>query len=452
MPGSFSFTRYIRPGWYFLLTPKVTGPCSSACYREGATVIPDGLKALLSPDEGYETQAARDLDLGFQAWNRGILLESTAEDMQQVGKPSVRDEYRYLRKYYKPFWLGYVFVIRILSLHNPIREIAGLLRSRGVAKSFIHKPFATYPEYETFISSLVASRPKVSVILPTLLRYPYLKDAIDDLRHQTLPAHEIIIIDQNDVPDKAFYTQFADLPLTVIYQEGKGQWLARNAAAKASTGDYLLFFDDDSRVEKNWIEEHVKGLDFFRADISAGVSISKVGDRIPENYTYFRWADQFDSGNALVKRSVFEAIGLFDRQFDKMRMGDGEFGLRSYLNGYRSISHPKAQRLHLKVAVGGLREMGSWDAYRPKKWLAPRPIPSVVYLYRKYYPLSTTWLSIFSGVVPSLIPYRFKKNKFLFPLSFLLVILLLPIMAIQVGKSWSKASAMLAEGDKIDWL
>ena len=29
--------------------------------------------------------------------------------------------------------------------------------------------------------------------------------------------------------------------------------------------------------------------------------------------------------------------------------------------------------------------MGSWDAFRPKSILAPRPVPSVLYYYRKYF-------------------------------------------------------------------
>ena len=33
--------------------------------------------------------------------------------------------------------------------------------------------------------------------------------------------------------------------------------------------------------------QHIKGLDFFNADISAGVSLSTVGDVIPENYSFF---------------------------------------------------------------------------------------------------------------------------------------------------------------------
>jgi len=63
---------------------------------------------------------------------------------------------------------------------------------------------------------------------------------------------------------------------------------------------------------------------------------------------------------------------LFDEKFNGMRMGDGEFGMRAYTKGYKSISNPYAKRLHLKVSEGGLREMGSWDGFRPKKMVCPQ--------------------------------------------------------------------------------
>ena len=63
---------------------------------------------------------------------------------------------------------------------------------------------------------------------------------------------------------------------------------ARNAAIKEAKGDYF-FFDDDSRVENDWIKEHLKMFRLFTVDISAGASISLVGAPVPSNYKYFTY-------------------------------------------------------------------------------------------------------------------------------------------------------------------
>ena len=54
----------------------------------------------------------------------------------------------------------------------------------------------------------------------------------------------------------------------------------------------------------------------------------------------------------MIKKKVFEKCSLFDEKFEKMRMGDSEFGVRAYLNGFKNISNPKSYREHLKIAKG----------------------------------------------------------------------------------------------------
>lgn len=173
---------------------------------------------------------------------------------------------------------------------------------------------------------------------------------------------------------------------------------------------------------------------------------------MPENYRYFRWSDQLDTGNVMIKKAVFEKVGLFDRQFEKQRMGDGEFGLRAYLAGFKNISNPLAERLHLKVENGGLRQMGSWDGFRPKKIFAPRPIPSVLYLFRKYFGRRAAILALLQNIPTSIVPYKYKGDRKKLVLGALIAFLLLPVLFFQIAFSWSISGNMLKQGDKIEWL
>ncbi|MBX2932312.1 MAG: glycosyltransferase family 2 protein [Chitinophagaceae bacterium] len=448
---SFTFIQYTQPGWMFNVAPKAK--IFSACLFH-PTILSLKNNSSISADNAYETEAAKNADIAYRAFFNGVLQEATQEQLEQIkslGSPSVTDEYIFIQKYWGKPWLLYAFIRRIFSLHNPFKEYKAYKKASKIAKFPLYQNHVEYSEYNSFQSTLIQQQPLVSVIIPTLNRYEYLKDVMLDLEKQHYKNFDVIVVDQSEPFNKNFYNDFK-LDIKVIEQKEKLLWTARNRAVKESKADYLLFFDDDSRVEPDWIEQHVKTIDFFNADISAGVSIAVMGGKIPESYNYFRWADQFDSGNALVKRSVFETIGLFDLQFNKQSMGDGEFGIRAFINGYKSISNHLAKRVHLKVSAGGLREIGHWDGFRPKKLFAPKPIPSVVYLYNKYYPKPLNKEVVLLGIMLSNVHYAKKRGNNMMLKSVLLTFIKSPLLFIQYYRAKKIANRMLQEGAKIEKL
>lgn len=440
----FKFQKYINPVSYFNLKTN-----------NGFTIFPDWnslsdlQKSYVNYDHGYKTSIYAELDASWQLVQKGLLGDYKRLD--KSNKINILDEYRFVRKYYHIFWLFYILIIRLLSFKNPFKEIFAFIKSLKIKRINVFSDPIPYPDWKDFKSTLIQTQPKVSVIIPTLNRYDYLKDVLKDLENQTYKNFDVLVIDQSEPFKNEFYKDFK-LDLKVHYQKEKALWLARNSAIKISDAELFLLFDDDSRVDENWIYNHIKCLDFFNCDISSGVSISVVGAKVPETYGYFKISDQIDTGNVLIKKEVFKNIGLFDRQFEKQRMGDAEFGLRAYLAGFTNVSNPYAKRVHLKVGSGGLRDMGSWDGFRPKNWLAPRPIPSVLYLYRKYYGNTLAKFALLKSVPQSLIPYKYKRYSEIIVLGFILTLLLFPLVLYQVVKSWKKSSEKLKQGEIIEKL
>ncbi len=433
----FKFIKYTTPAWQFNILPiaKKFPSCVDIELAKKSGLL----------DEIYQTESAQIADAGYQLWNKGILIESGNEETRKLldlPSPTLHDEYVFIRKYWGTLWASYALLSRLISLKNPVKEIYTYLQTSKVKRINAFKSPHKYEDYESFQSPLVDDNPFVAVIIPTLNRYDYLKDVLHDLEKQSYKNFEVVIVDQSTEFRQHFYQQFK-LNIRLIYQLDKKLWTARNKAIKVTQARYLLFFDDDSRVESDWILEHLKCLDFFDADISAGVSLATVGMKVPENYSYFRWADQFDSGNALVRRDVFKKIGLFDEQFNGQRMGDGEFGYRAYRDGFKSISNHKAFRVHLKVGTGGLREMGSWDGFRPKKWFSPKPVPSVIYLYKKYLSKDLYRHALLLGIMLSNVPYRQKRNAKMLFLSVLLTFIKSPVLVIRFLRARSIAMKML---------
>lgn len=434
----FEYLKYIRPIWYFNLKPLKDW---------GYFPTPEQFESMdfLFPiDLGYSSKIGQNRDRAYAAFQSGLIQKNAKFGMdvwQNECIPCV-DEYRFLRKNVHTAWVFYSLILRLVTLHNPIKELSGFFKTRKVKRVEYSKQVFEYPEYDAFESPLVESQPLVSIIIPTLNRYEYLSDVLRDLEQQDYKNFEVLVVDQTDPFQESFY-QGWQLDLRYWYQEEKALWKARNEAIQKAKGDWILLYDDDSRIDSNWISEHLKTIDFFQADISSGVSLSVVGAEIPKHYSYFRWSDQLDTGNVLLKKTIFQEIGYFDLQFEKQRMGDGEFGLRAYLNGYKNISNPKAKRVHLKVSQGGLRQMGSWDGWRPKKLFGPRPVPSVLYLSRKYFGDSITKFLLVKEILPSLIPYKYKNNKLYILVLFFIFPILLPLLIVQISLSWKKSSSML---------
>lgn len=440
----FNFLQYLQPTHYFRLNRNELGSVFPIVSN-----LPFELSESIPLDTSYQSLKAQNYDQSWRLIQKGYIGESIT--YQSFDRLPMVDEYRFIRKNFHLAWVLYVFIIRLLSLNNPIAEFLAFFRTRGVKRVNEHSTPILQPDYAFFSSELIQNRPFVSIVIPTLNRYQYLKDVLQDLEKQDYTHFEVLVVDQSEPFQEDFYNDFK-LNIHLIFQKERALWLARNTAIKKSKGEYILLFDDDSRVDTDWVSQHLKALDFFGADLSSGVSISQQGSKVPENYAHFGISSQLDTGNVLLKKSIFRSIGLFDRQFEKQRMGDGEFGLRAYLEGFKNISNPHAKRLHLKVGSGGLREMGSWDGFRPKKWLDPRPIPSVLYLFRKYFGDKAAKWALLKTVPSSIIPYKYKQNSYLMLLGIVLSFFLLPLVLWQVSKSWKLASVKLKEGAKIEEL
>lgn len=410
--------------------------------------LPDDVVNRLQPDLRYTSKLAHDYDLSWQAVQGGYI--GNAQTYTQFESVPVQDNYHFIRKQFHPAWVFYVLVIRLLTFHHPFKEIRGWWRTLNMRRQTTSIPFIVYPEWETYQSRLIIEQPLVSVIIPTLNRYDYLKDVLEDLEKQEYSNFEVIVVDQSHPFHPEFYKEF-NLDIRCIRQEEKALWLARNTAVKEAKGRLIALSEDDVRLQPDWLMAHLKCLDFFDAQVSAGV-FYPIGQDIPKERSFFATAAQFATGNALLYRSVFENVGLFDRQFEKQRMGDGEFGMRVYLAGIRSVSNPFASCVDVKADTGGLREMGSWDAFRPSSFFAPRPIPSVLYYFRKYYGNKAARWALWRNVPISVMPYRFKSNKFMKILGAFVSLLLMPLVIFQVLKSWHLATKKIKEGPIIEML
>lgn len=349
--------------------------------------------------------------------------------------------YRFLRKHHHWAWAWYVFFLRLASFKAGPKEWFAFWRTAKVKR----QPKEIAPLEQ--LQPLADFRPKVSVVIASLNRYAYLQNVLQDLAQQTVQPYEVWVVDQSDPHQADFFTAF-DLPLKVVHQHEPALWLARNTAIQRAQGEYIALLDDDVRLKPDWLEQHLRCIQHFQADISVGSFYPS--DR-PQEKTQarFRLSEQFNTNNTLLNRRVFKRIGLFDRQFEGQRMGDYEFGVRAHLAGSLNIFNPLSAVADIKAPTGGLRAMGNWDASRSSGLFAPIPVPSTLYLMRRHFGTQPAFWFMVRALSQRLVPYRFKRNRLATLLFAPLSILFLPMTVFKGMRAWSQASQKLAQGPRI---
>ena len=102
---------------------------------------------------------------------------------------------------------------------------------------------------------------RVSVVIPCYRTPPAtLEMTLAALEGQTYPRGLVEVILVDDGSDPPLERPSSALSVRMERQERRGFGLARarNAGARAASGDVLLFLDDDMLAEANWITAHAR--------------------------------------------------------------------------------------------------------------------------------------------------------------------------------------------------
>jgi glycosyltransferase involved in cell wall biosynthesis len=95
---------------------------------------------------------------------------------------------------------------------------------------------------------------RVSVIVPAYNAAKYLAETLDTVLAQTVPAHEILLIDDGSTDDTPAVAARYEGRITYIRRENRGVSAARNFAIGRATGNWIAFLDSDDLWEKPFIE------------------------------------------------------------------------------------------------------------------------------------------------------------------------------------------------------
>lgn len=223
----------------------------------------------------------------------------------------------------------------------------------------------------------------ISIIIATKDRPDFIKDLLFDISNQSKKIFEVIISDQSE--NFIELKNIFNFNLIHFQNKGNGPCCSRNEAISKSNGEILVFIDDDSRIEKNFIEEITFPILNNISDTCAGAICDSHGNYkfikkeknslndpfhwiIPftknPNHPFTQYCSSAPAGCLAIKKEVFIEIGLFDEFFDPNGAGeDRELALRLILNGFSIYYNGKAKLFHFAASSGGRRQQGSTPLY-----------------------------------------------------------------------------------------
>lgn len=112
--------------------------------------------------------------------------------------------------------------------------------------------------------------PRVSVIIPAFNRAGMIGHALDCLLGQTLPPHQVIVVDDGSSDETAAVARGFGPRVTVVEQANAGPGAARNCGLTVATGEFVQFFDSDDLCTPDKLELQARALQESGADLAYG--------------------------------------------------------------------------------------------------------------------------------------------------------------------------------------
>jgi glycosyltransferase involved in cell wall biosynthesis len=197
---------------------------------------------------------------------------------------------------------------------------------------------------------------KATIQLCTYNRAHLLERVLDACFEQTAEgAYEVVLVDDGSTDETSAAIERvrrrAACPFTVIQQSNSGLARARNAGIARSTGERIIFIDDDVLPLPNFVEEHLRSHGEYPLAIVRGAAINTESfDRLPAPIVRLKdySANYFWTTNVSVPLDTIRAVGGFNERFAEYGWEDIEVGLRLRFGGVRAVLNRRALVFHCK--------------------------------------------------------------------------------------------------------
>jgi glycosyltransferase involved in cell wall biosynthesis len=217
---------------------------------------------------------------------------------------------------------------------------------------------------------------KVSVIIPTYNRDKCVIDLLNCLFRQDYNNFEVIVVDQSEnlIWEKQNIINRNSGVLKYFKISERGRSLAKNYGILFSTGDILVFCDDDIIIPDNFLSTHVYTLKDPQI-AAASCRLVEEGQpairiRKPLQTTFYGrlinkpystrsgYVTSLNGGNMSFKKEVLNEVGFFEEYFMGTSMvEEPDMAYRIIKSGYRLYFNASITIFHYPQSNGNIAEM-----------------------------------------------------------------------------------------------
>ena len=222
---------------------------------------------------------------------------------------------------------------------------------------------------------------KVTVIVPAFNKGATLARTLDSVLAQTLPAAEILVIDNNSTDHTAQLVEtYAERGVTYVLESKQGVAYARNRGLALAQSPYVCCLDADDALAPTFLDTCVQAL---VNDPTLGVAYTRLLTYVNgEPHTVSDWPAAYNFDAFLEKRNqvptctvmrtdVARRLGGYRQRYAPLGAGaeDAEFYLRMGARGYRARLVSDEPLFWYSLGTG----ITSQPDYREVDWTAWHP-------------------------------------------------------------------------------
>lgn len=376
---------YISPTWMY--NKDASSDLEHTSFRvsmKACLIRTSVLKAAGNIPGTYSSLEMSGLALGYELFKKGAVMRYHPNFVKNIISNNIdipeKDDWVFAKEFFPVKW-------QIWSLINKpgiFRNYKYWRATKGV-KAKECKPIL----HSSVKQNSIIPAASVSVLVPTLDRYNYLINELEQLSVQTVLPCEVLITDQTKEGNriKIDFDRYENLNIRYFPQSENGQCVAWNKLLEEAKGEFVLFLGDDADgIKPDFIEQLLLSRNKFESDMVAS-NVIELGINYKEPNQHYYMSDTFPI--TLIRRSLLLQTGFMDMFFNKNIRADHDLAMRCHLKGSSMIFDSSAQVYHHRAPAGGLRAHNARvvTSYMAKNSITKflNPTSSEIYLALKYF-------------------------------------------------------------------